>query len=92
MRSHWHHLRKRDVGLLWEIGRRLTLTLRALQGLHDNWGRFDFSRGRGGCTAGRGCGERGSGSKVVLMPSMTYDKMMDAGQIGWDGDPIKWCC
>ena len=26
-----------------------TLTLRALHGLHDSWGRFDFSRGgRGG--------------------------------------------
>ena len=35
---------------------RLTLTLRALHGLQDNWGRFDFSRGRAGCTEGLGWG------------------------------------
>lgn len=54
-----------------ELRNQLTLTLRARHGLHDNWGRFDFSRGRVGGAGGRGWDEISSGSKVVLTPSMT---------------------
>ena len=69
---------------------RLTLTLRALHGLHDNWGRFDFSRFRVGCTGGRGWDEICSESKVVLMPSMTsYDEMKEIGRMEGDKDPLN---
>lgn len=70
---------------------RLTLTLRALHGLQDNWGRLDFSRGgRVGCTGGRGWGERSSGSNVVVMPSMvSYDEMKKNGRQGWESDPLN---
>ena len=84
-----HHLGKRDTK--HQFLRRLTLTLRALHGLQDNCGRFDFSRGgRVGWTGGRGWGERSSGSKVVVMPSMaSYDEMKKNERQGWNNDPLN---